>query len=452
MKIKSDSRKIKQGDIFVALKTMNGDGHKYVLDAIKNGAQMVIVEEGMYDVNTVIVPDTREFLKSYLKQEYGYLIDNLTIIGVTGTNGKTTTCYLLYQALNKLGLKCSYIGTIGFHMNGSKIRDLPNTTPDILDLYELFFESYENGCKYVVMEVSSQALDMKRVQGIKFDYAVFTNLTKDHLDYHQTMDNYALAKQQLFKYLKTNGKAIVNIDSQYNEYFLLSQNSNITYGCSDSDYQITDYQLTDDGSKFSVNNDEEMSYNIKLPGKYNIYNMLSVIIILKDLRIEQSKIKELVHSLEAPKGRMDIIHYGDNKIIIDYAHTPDAVANVINAVNEMHSNNIYTIIGCGGNRDKTKRPIMGEIATSLSTKVIFTSDNPRNEDPNAIIQDIVENLVNTNYEIEIDRAKAIKKGIQKLEKNDILLILGKGHETYQVIGNERFHFDDKEHVLDIIGR
>ena len=191
---------------------------------------------------------------------------------------------------------------------------------------------------------------------------------------------------------------------------------------------------------------------MKILGTYNIYNMLVVIIILKELGINKEKIKDMVRTLEAPMGRMDIVNYGNNKIIIDYAHTPDAVSNIINTVKEMNSNNIYTIIGCGGNRDKEKRPIMGEIATSLSTEVIFTSDNPRKEDPESIIKETVKNLVNNNYEIELDRQEAIKKGIQKLEKNDILLVLGKGHETYQIIGNDKIYFDDKEKVLNLIRR
>ena len=451
MKIKSDSRKIKEGDIFIALKTINNDGHKYVEDAIKNGAKMVIVEHGLYDVETVMVPDTREFLKGYLKKEYGYLIDELTIIGMTGTNGKTTTCFLLHQALNKLGLKCSYIGTIGFYIN-EKVRDLVNTTPDILDLYELFLESYGKGCKYVVMEVSSQAIAMKRVLEIKYDYAVFTNLTKDHLDYHKTTNNYANTKQELFKNIKPQGKAIVNKDDQYFNYFLLSENKNITYGFSDSDYKIINYEIIDDTTTFAIDDGQKTKYIIEILGKYNVYNMLVVIILLKELGIEKDLIKQVVRELKASVGRMDIINHGNNKIIIDYAHTPDAVTNILNTVKEMNVNNIYTIIGCGGNRDKEKRPLIGKIATTLSTKVIFTSDNPRDEDPSVIISDMVKNLITNNYEIEIDRNNAIKKGVQKLVNNDILLVLGKGHEVYQIIGKERIQFDDREKVLDIIRR
>ncbi|MDD4718433.1 MAG: UDP-N-acetylmuramoyl-L-alanyl-D-glutamate--2,6-diaminopimelate ligase [Bacilli bacterium] len=451
MKIKSDSRKIKKGDIFIALKTINNDGHNYIDDAIKNGATTVITEKGLTEVETIIVPDTRVFLEEYLKREYGYLIESLSIVGITGTNGKTTTCFLLHQALNKLGLKCSYIGTIGFYID-KKIRDLSNTTPDILELYEMFLESYDSGCKYVVMEVSSQAISMKRIQGIKYDYAVFTNLTEDHLDYHSTMEKYALAKQNLFKNLKPEGIALVNVDNQYFQIFLLPNNNNLTYGFSDSDYKIINYKLNGNINNFIIDDGIETEYNTKILGKYNIYNVSVVIIILTELGIDKNVIKKIIQELKSPIGRMDVIIYGDNKIIIDYAHTPDAVENILKTVKEMESSNIYTIIGCGGNRDKAKRPIMGSIATSLSTHVIFTSDNPRNEDPNEIVNDIVKNLTINNYEIEIDRTKAIKKGIQKLKNNDILLVLGKGHETYQIIGENRIHFDDREKVLDIIRR
>lgn len=451
MKIKSDSRKIELGDTFIALKTINNDGHNYVLEAIKKGANKVIVEQGMYDVETILVPNTRNFLVEYLKNEYEYLFDRLKIIGVTGTNGKTTTCFLLHQVLNTLNCKCSYIGTLGFYIK-DKIKELPNTTPDILDLYELFLESYEKGCQYVVMEVSSQAIAMKRILGIKYDYVVFTNLTKEHLDYHKTMENYVLAKQELFRNLKDNGKAIINKDNEYFSSFLLEENENITYGFNNSDYKISNYEIIDNMSNFVVDSGRETKYIINLLGKYNVYNMVVVIIILSLLGFEKELIKREIRSLKPPLGRMDIINYGDNKIIVDYAHTPDAVLNVLNTVKEMQGNNIYTVIGCGGNRDKEKRPIMGEIVTSLSTKAIFTSDNPRNEDPTTIIDDIIKDLSYNNYEIEIDRTRAIKKGVQKLEKNDILLILGKGHETYQIIGEKRIHFDDKEKVLDIIRR
>ena len=438
--IKCDSRKVNKGDTFIALKGINNDGHKYVIDAIKNGASKVIVEYGEYPVDTVIVNNTREYLNKYLYDNYYNDIKDLKIIGVTGTNGKTTTCYLLYQALNMLNIKCAYIGTLGFY-NLEYQNTLNNTTPDILDIYEMLLYCKKNDYKYVAMEVSSQGLFYDRLNGILFDYAVFTNLTIDHLDFHKTMDNYAKEKQKLFKKLKSNGIKIVNNDDEYKDYF--KDNTTITYGFSNSDYTINDYTSNLDKTVFKIN---EIEYITNLIGKHNVYNISIVIIILNILKVDNNKIIEIVSKLKNAIGRMDTIKYRDNLIIIDYAHTPDAVEKIIKSVTYL-GNNLITIIGCGGNRDKTKRPIMGEIATKLSDYVIFTSDNPRNENPLDIINDIVQNIDTFNYEIEENREKAIKKGIQKLKKNDILLLLGKGHEDYQIINGCKYHFSDMEVVL-----
>lgn len=448
MNIKTDSRKIKEGDIFVALNIFN-DGHKYVEDAIKRGAKKVIVNSGSYDVDTIIVPDTKEYLINHLKNNYYSQIKNLKLIGITGTNGKTTTAYLLWQALNKLGHKCAYIGTIGFYIDG-KVKDLPNTTPEIIDVYEMLIECTENACEYVVMEVSSHALDQRRLEGLIFDYGIFTNLTEEHLDYHKSMGSYALAKQKLFNMLEDDSKGIVNIDDKYHEYFL--KDNYMTYGFNNSDFQIKEYSINSKNS-FTLEIDrKDYNFESNLLGKYNIYNMTSVIAVLYDLNIDVEIIRYLVSTLNPPKGRMEIINYDTNKIIIDYAHTPDAVENIINATKEYAIGNIYTIIGCGGNRDKMKRPIMASIATNNSDYVIFTSDNPRDENPEDIIKDMISNLENTNYEIEINREKAINKGIQKLDKNDILLLLGKGHEEYQIIKGKKFHFSDLEKVINFIRR
>jgi len=441
MNVKVDSRKVIKGDTFVALRSIN-DGHQYILDAIKNGAERIVCEEGIYDIDTLIVPDTRKYLIDYLKENYYSKIKKLKLIGVTGTNGKTTSCFLLYQALNKLGIKCAYIGTIGFYIDG-KVSDLNNTTPDILDMYEMLLKCINEEVKYVVMEVSSHALDIGRVEGLEFNFAMFTNLTRDHLNYHKTMKNYALAKQKLFKMLRQDGKTIVNVDDRYRKYFI--DDKTITYGFRPSKYRISKYSIINNETVFNVNKD---SYTIKLLGKHNVHNMLNVIIVLKELKIDQKRIKEIVYELIAPPGRMDIIHHNDNAIIVDYAHTPDAVEKIIKAVKEFAKNKVYTIVGCGGNRDKTKRVLMAKVATDLSDYVIFTSDNPRNEDPNEIIKDMVDRLDNINYEIEVNREKAIKKGIQKLSNDDILLLLGKGHETYQIIGDKTIDFDDKKVVLD----
>ena len=446
---KVDSRKVKKGDIFVALKEANGDGHKFIDDAIKNGASKIICEHGLYSVDTLVVKDTHEYLVNILKDEYGSILSNLKIIGVTGTNGKTTTCFCLHNMLNELGYKCGYIGTIGFYIK-DKICNLNNTTPDILEIYEMLLKCYEEKCIYVVMEVSSHALVKKRVDKINFDYGIFTNLTVDHLDYHKTMENYALAKQKLFK--NVTKKSIINVDSDYKDYFLINENS-ITYGFNKSDYNISNIILNSNESIFDLTyNDKTTTFKTNLLGKYNIYNLVCCIILLKEIGIKNDIIKQLVLNVTPPKGRMEIINYNDSKIIVDYAHTPDAVENILKSVKEFNKGKIYTIIGCGGNRDKTKRSKMAYIACNLSDYSIFTTDNPRNEKPENIINDMIQKLDTNNYEIIINRESAIEKGIQKLQKNDILLVLGKGHEDYQIINDKKIHFDDKEVIEKYIRR
>lgn len=434
--------------MFVALKTLNHDGHDYVMDAIKRGASTVVVEKGKYSVPTIQVPDTKEFLISYLKEHYYKEIQHLKLIGITGTNGKTTTCYLMYQALNKIGHKCAYIGTLGFYKE-KKVCDLPNTTPEILDLYEMLFDCKE--MEYVVMEVSSHALALRRVDGLEFDYAYFSNLTEDHLDYHKTMEHYALSKQKLFYRIKKGGKAIINIDDSYASYFLLEQNENITYGFEKSNYQILNPVLNSDGSQFSILKDGiETKYESSLLGKHNIDNLTCLIILLDVMKIEDSIKQFLVKEMTSPSGRMETFFYGTNRIIVDYAHTPDAVDKIIQTVKEFSKGSIYTIIGCGGDRDRKKRPLMAQIVTTKSDYVIFTNDNPRTENPRQIFNDMIQNLDNTNYEIIENREKAIEKGVQMCRENDILLVLGKGHETYQIIGNEKKHFDDREVIIKAI--
>jgi len=439
MNIKIDSRCIKEGDTFIALRGINNDGHKYIEDAIRNGATTVIVEEGNYSVNTIVVKDTTEYLKEYLENNYYDEIKTLKLIGMTGTNGKTTTCYLIYQALNKINKKCAYIGTLGFYLIDEE-RNLYNTTPNLYELYEMLLECVEKGYEYVVMEVSSQGLSMGRVDTLIFDYVIFSNLTQDHLDYHGTIENYVLEKQKLFN-MTNNSFAIINNDDKYKDYFILD-NKNITYGKTSNDYKISDIKLSIKGSSFKLNDGE---YFTKLIGEYNIYNITIVIILLKLLGIQN--INEIISNLDSPNGRMDMIHHNGNTIIIDYAHTPDAVEKIITNVKKLPHNKIITIVGCGGNRDKTKRSIMGEIATKYSDYVIFTSDNPRNEKPQRILSDIVCKLDTKNYKIVVKREKAIKKSIQMLSKNDILLVLGKGHEDYQVIKDKKIPFSDKEKVL-----
>ena len=434
MNIKIDSRKIKEGDTFIALRGINNDGHKYVIDAINNGATTVIVEDGEYSVNTIVVKDTKEYLKEYLENNYYDEIKKLKLIGMTGTNGKTTTCYLIYQALNKTNKKCAYIGTLGFYLIDEK-RTLNNTTPSLYELYDMLLECVSKGYEYVVMEVSSQGLSMGRVDTLIFDYVIFSNLTQDHLDYHGTMEEYLKCKLKLFDMV--TDKRFVNVDSEYKDYFI--NDNTVTYGFNDSDYKIEDYDINLDGSNLVVNG---INYKTKLIGIHNLYNVLVVIAILKEMKLDIN-----TEILNAPKGRMDVIKKDDNIIVIDYAHTPDAVSNIIASARKLNPDNIITIIGCGGDRDKTKRPIMASISCELSDYCIFTSDNPRGEEPLEILNDMIRNLNKDNYETIENREKAIIKGIQSIKKNDILLVLGKGHENYQIIKNVKYDFDDKEIVL-----
>lgn len=435
--LKIDSRKVLKGDTFLAI----DKGHLYVEDAINNGATTVIVEKGDYKVNTIQVLDTKKYLTDYLYDNYYNDIKDIKLIGITGTNGKTTTAYLIYEVLNKLNVKCAYIGTLGFYINNEVIHT-NNTTPNIYEIYEYLLKCKENNIEYVSMEVSSQGLCMGRLDTLKFSYAAFTNLTQDHLDYHKTMNNYIEAKKMLFK--KLDGVAIINVDDDLSTNFMINKNI-ITYGKKSDQYKIDNIITTSSKTSFTLNGEQ---YNTKLIGEYNVYNLAIVIIILKLMNLN-SKIIEL---LLPPKGRTQMINYNDNKIIIDYAHTPDAVLKVIQAMKQLKPKNIITIVGCGGNRDKTKRPIMGKISVDNSSYVIFTTDNPRYENKRKILKDITCKLDKNNYKIIVNRYKAIKKGIQKLSKNDILLVLGKGHEEYQEIKGKKTYFSDYDAVMNIIRR
>ena len=403
MNISANSKK--GNNIFVSL------NNKYIDDAINNGFKKIIVSKSKFKA----VKSTRKYLEKYLKKYYYKQIKDVILIGVTGTNGKTSTSYLIYQALNLAGIKCSYIGTIGFYLEND-IKKLNNTTPDICDLYEMIIESINCGCKAVVMEVSSHALKLGRVNTLKFDYAILTNITEDHLDFHKTYKDYYKTKMSIFKKLKKKGTKI-------------------------SDIKIENYDINNDYFKYN-----NKIYNTKIKGEYNIKNIIPSIIILDKMNIDSRKI---IPQLCLPPGRMQIIKFKNNSIIIDYAHTPDAMEKIISTVKIMNHNRIITIFGCGGNREKEKRPKMGEIASLLSDYVILTNDNPRDENPKEIIREIKQNM-NNNYKIIYDRKKAIQEGIKMLKENDVLLILGKGHEEYQVIDNKKIFFSDLYTVYDII--
>ena len=446
-KYECDSRKVQKGQIFIAIKGLTVDGHDYIDKAIENGASKIICEK---DINVNIpyekVDDTEKYLKNTLKKEYGDIVNKLELIGVTGTNGKTTSCYLIYQMLNNLGIETAYIGTIGYYHKDEFI-ELNNTTPDILTVYKLLVHAKETGCTTVVMEVSSQALSYDRLYGINYSYIGFTNLTEDHLDYHKTMKNYLQAKLLILNHLKENAIIIANSDDENYINFKKENHKFLTFGYN-GDFKIIKYntnpyetQLT-----FSFNNKE---YNVVIPltSKFNIYNYLTMLSIVNQIGIKIEDIINNTNKLHAPKGRCEAYKVNNGYAIIDYAHTPDAVEKVITAYNELKKNRVITIIGCGGDRDPKKRPIMGDIATKLSDYVILTSDNPRTENPEKILEDIVKGIKKDNYKIIEDRKEAIKNGIDMMQKDDILLILGKGHENYQIIGKTKYHLDDSEEVL-----
>lgn len=439
--LKKDSRKVMPGDTFVDT-TFNKE---YVYDAVRNGAAFII-SKIKYDENTIVVDDPKEYYNNYIYNKYYEKIKDITLIGVTGTNGKTTTSYIIYDILNKMDIKCAYIGTIGFYKNGT-IKELNNTTPDIEELYEYLYECALDDIRYVVMEVSSHALVQDRVYGLKYDACIFTNLTEDHLDYHKNMDEYKKAKLLLFDKLRNKRIAIINSDDQNYKDFIFSNNYNVKVG-KFGDFRIRNIKLNDDSLdlKFSFKN--EYFKHLNMVGKYNAYNYLEAVAALVYLNFDINEILKI--DVLAPPGRMYIVKYKDNTIFIDYAHTPDAMEKVLKSVNEFKKNKVFTIFGCGGDRDKFKRSIMGNIASIYSDKVIITNDNPRTENEDDIISDIVSGIKTDNYEIVKNRKDAIIRGVSYLDKNDILLILGKGHEDYQIIGNEKKHFSDLEVLKDII--
>ena len=439
--LKKDSRKVVPGDTFVDT-TFNKE---YVYDAVKNGASLII-SKFKYDNNTIIVDDPKQYYNEYIYNKYYDKIKDLTLIGITGTNGKTTTSYIIYEILNKMNVKCAYIGTIGFYKN-NQIKVLNNTTPDIEELYEYLYECSLENIKYVVMEVSSHALDQDRVYGLKYDACIFTNLTEDHLDYHKNMDEYKKTKMLLFDKLRNKRIAIINSDDCNYKDFMFDNNYNVKVG-KFGDYKIKNIKLNIDSLDLTFNFKKDYFKHLNLVGKYNAYNYLEAVATLNYLNFDLNKILEV--DVFAPPGRMYLINYKNNKIFIDYAHTPDAMEKVLKSVNEFKKNKIITIFGCGGDRDKNKRSIMGNIASSYSDKVIITNDNPRNENENNIISDIVMGIKKENYEIIKDRKKAIIEGISYLNDNDILLILGKGHENYQIINDKKRYFSDVNTTMEII--
>lgn len=447
-KYESDSRKVQKGQTFIALKGLTVDGHDFIEKAIENGATKIICEKDIdFNIPYEKVENTDSYLRELLKKDYGKYIDKLKLIGVTGTNGKTTSCFLTYQMLNNLGIDTAYIGTIGYYHKDDFI-ELNNTTPDVLTVYKLLYHAYESGCKAVVMEVSSQALSYDRLTGINYSIISFTNLTEDHLDYHKTMENYLNAKLMILDHLTKDAIITANSDDKIYEKFKKENHKFLTYGFN-GDYKIINFETLPCETNLSFSfKDKTYECTVPLTSKFNVYNYLTMLSIVNQYGISIDDILKETPKLKAPKGRCEAYKINGGTAVVDYAHTPDAVEKVITAYNELKKGKVITIVGCGGDRDPKKRPIMGEIATRLSDYVIFTSDNPRTEDPNKILEDIIAGVKKDNYEIIENRKEAIKHGLDIMKKNDILLILGKGHENYQIIGKEKIHLDDSEEILN----
>jgi len=446
-----DTRQIRSGELFVAVRGYETDGHKYIQEAARKGAVCIICEEEPdIPVPYVLVNDSRKALALISAQWFGHPAKKLKLVGVTGTNGKTSVTNLIKHIIEKNSeSKAGLIGTNGNYIGD---RELPteHTTPESYEMHKLLDKMVLEGCKYVVMEVSSHALFLSRVYGIEFDTGVFTNLSPDHLDFHGTMDEYANSKALLFPNCL---KSVINIDDEYSPLMIeKSAGPVISYAVKDASADLVgkDIKLQADRIEFcilavgSINRIE-----LPIPGMFSVYNSLAAISAAISLGFEIESISPTLQSFEGVKGRAEVIQTGhDFTVLIDYAHTPDALQNIIKAVREFAKGRVITVFGCGGDRDKTKRPLMGQIATELSDYVVVTSDNPRTESPGAIIADIVSGIPeeNTEYTVIENRHDAICAALDMLLPDDVLIIAGKGHETYQILGKEKIHFDDREAV------
>ncbi len=458
--IQFDSRKIEDGDVFVAVRGTETDGHDYIESAVSFGAKVVVCEEKpslIYDdVTFIIVDRARKALARLSANYYNNPSNELRIVGVTGTNGKTTVTFLISHLLGKLGHKTAIIGTTGIYLGDEKL-DATHTTPDPISMNKVLREVVNKGIGYVIMEVSSHALEQNRADYIDFDLAIFTNITHDHLDYHRTFEAYSEAKKLLFDNLKSTAYAIVNVDDAGYKIMISDTEAKV---CkvgwdSDADYQIMDEELDHTGCKFIIEEgDTKYFIHSPLMAQFNIVNLsLSLVAVSKLCGIEMNNlISDLSYITSAP-GRMERVPLSNGAIaIIDYAHTPDALEKAGKACKELIIGDAELIIvfGCGGDRDKTKRSYMAAAAEKYANRVILTDDNPRTEDRDKIFADVEKGFTKPgSYLIIMDRAEAIKDAVRISNTGDIILIAGKGHEDYQIIGTQKVHFNDKEVVLSV---
>jgi UDP-N-acetylmuramoyl-L-alanyl-D-glutamate--2,6-diaminopimelate ligase len=457
--IEMDHRKISNGNLFICIQGFTLDGHDFIEAAIENGASVIICERDIKTlVPTIIVPDTAKVLALIASKFYDFPSSKLSLIGITGTNGKTTTSYLLEAIFNHDEKKTGLIGTIQMKI-GEESYPIHNTTPDALFLQQAFNQMVTEQVDTVMMEVSSHALDLGRVHGCDFDIALFTNLTQDHLDYHKDLDDYLRVKSLLFaqlgnSYGVNNKFAIVNEDDQASELIKKSTAQNIlTYGCDhQADIMATNIQLSANQTSFTLKTPlGEIQINSQLIGMFNVYNMLAASSVAIVKKVPLTIIKEALESIPGVNGRFEQVVEGQKySVIVDYAHTPDSLENVLQTISGFSSKRIFVVVGCGGDRDRSKRPLMAKIAVKYADQAIFTSDNPRTENPEKILDDMITNLNESNYEIIKDRKQAIFHAIQCAHDNDIILIAGKGHETYQEINHVKYDFDDREVAREAI--
>ncbi|PKR78535.1 UDP-N-acetylmuramoyl-L-alanyl-D-glutamate--2,6-diaminopimelate ligase [Halalkalibacillus sediminis] len=459
--IEMDSREVSVGSLFVCLQGMTVDGHEFVDNAIEDGAAAILSEKPLdCSVPVIVVPSTIKSLAILADYFYGMPSQHMNVVGITGTNGKTTMTYLIDEIFRKYGHKTAIVGTI--HMKiGDHQYPVRNTTPDSLFLHKHFHQMLEAGVHTVIMEVSSHALSMGRVYGIDFNSAIFTNLTQDHLDYHLNMNDYAYAKSLLFSQLGNEFQpkrktAVINVDDPYADVMSRATSQEVvTYGLGKEAFIRADnIRLDSNQSKFDLILGEEIvPIEARLPGKFNVYNMLGAIALAYSYNIPVETVKKALEETNGVPGRFEAVNIGQPfTVIVDYAHTPDSLENVLQSIVELKKKRVYTVVGCGGDRDRTKRPKMADVAMKYSNFVYFTSDNPRNEDPKQILKDMTGHITGHDFHVIIERERAIQQAIQTASEGDIVLIAGKGHETYQEVKGERVHFDDREVAKEAIER
>jgi len=451
-----DSRKVGAKDIFFALSGTQTDGHIFIESVIEQGAAVIVCSKLPENLSSEVVylnvENTAKALAFFAAEFYGQPTKKIKLVGVTGTNGKTTIATLLYNLTRKFGYKCGLISTIKYVVHETEIS-ASHTTPDVLTINKLLSEMLNEGCKYCFMEVSSHALVQERVTGLEFAGAIFTNLTHDHLDYHANFAEYRDAKKLLFDNLKGKAFALVNSDDKNGKFILQNSKANkYTFGLTSfSNFKAKILEKRVDGTLLEI---ENLEIWIQFLGDFNASNLLAVYAAATLLgEVPKEQVLREISSLTPVRGRFETLKLNNGSLaIVDYAHTPDALENVLQTIEKLRTSqqNVITVVGAGGNRDKTKRPIMARLAGQYSNKVILTSDNPRNEEPDAILNDMKMGILPENeykYLIIENRSEAIKTAVSMAKANDIILVAGKGHETYQEIKGVRHHFDDKEVIL-----